>query len=281
MMPDKKGRPMLLKDLVHYDIKKIDPMSNVSDIAKLMRLFKIGSAFVETKGEFIGIVTESDLVRIALAEDVPYDTPVHLLMSAPIIEIDIGKPVIEANHVMYFNGIRHLGISERGKIVGMISVRDLVYYFSTDKKSPLYELGDIIKPLTILAHRNIETIEAGSSVQLAAQRMKEKKIGSLFITEDGRYSGIIAEADLVRKVVGYGLSPSKIPVGVVMNTPIVDIDISRSVQEANEVMSRKKVRHLAVTENGEIVGILSIRDLIGMVSIRDLPRFFQLKNSLV
>ncbi len=272
---------MLLKNLVHYDIKKVDPMRTVVEIARLMRLFKIGSAFVETKGEFIGIVTESDLVRIALSEEIPYDTPAHLLMSAPVIEIDISKSVMEANHIMYFNGIRHLGVSEGGKIVGLISVRDLVHYFSTDKKSPLYELDDIIKPLTILVHRNIETIEAASSVQFAAQRMKEKKIGSLFITEDGQYSGIITEADLVRKVVGYGLAPSKIPVGVVMNTPIVDIDISRSVQEANEVMARKKVRHLAVTEKGEIVGILSIRDLIGMVSIRDLPRFFQLKDSLV
>ncbi len=272
---------MSLADLVHRQIKSVPPTLGISDVARLMRRFKIGSAFVEEHGNFVGIVTESDLVRIALTEGLPYHTPARLVMSAPIIEMNIHQSVLEANHIMHFNGIRHLGISEQGKIVGLISVRDLVHYFSTHEESPLYELGEIIKPLTVLTHREVETLDAAMPVKVAAQRMRDRKIGSLLIVENGHYTGIVTETDLVRKVVGYALDPATVPVGAIMNTPIVDIDISRSALEANELMAQKRVRHLAVTEHGKIVGILSIRDLIGMISIRDLPRFFQLKDSLV
>lgn len=271
---------MSLRELTHRNIKKAPSTTPIIDIARLMQCFKIGSVFLEEGQALTGVVTESDLVRIALTGGVPFNTSVRLIMSSPIIEMDINRSVIEANHIMHFNGIRHLGISEHGRIVGLISVRDLVHYFSTCAESPLHDLGDILKPLSVLTHRDVEAVGSSISVQRAAQKMKERKIGSLFVSEEEHYTGIITEADMVRKVVSYGLDPSKIAVGVIMNTPIVDIDISRSVLEANDIMSQKKVRHLAVTEKGKIVGVLSIRDLIGMISIRDLPRFFQLKDSL-
>ncbi|MBI3803350.1 MAG: CBS domain-containing protein [Nitrospirae bacterium] len=264
---------MSLKELMHSDIKKTEPMTTLVEAARMMRRYKIGSVFVEEEGRYVGIITESDLVRKALTKEVSLETPARSLMHAPLIDIDIGKSPIEANHLMHLNGIRHLAVSEQGKIVGMISVRDLVRHFSMDKKSPVYSMADIVKPLTVLVRRDIQTIEAGATAQAAAIRMDEKKIGSLMITDEGRYVGIVTETDLVRKVIGYGLTASKIPVGVIMNTPVLDIDLSRTIQEANEIMATKGVRHLAVTEGGAIIGILSIRDLIGMISIRDLPRF--------
>ncbi len=265
---------MSLKELTHSDVKKTGPMTTLVETARMMRRYKIGSVFVEEGGRYIGIVTESDLVRKGLTKEVPLETHARSLMHAPLIDIDIEKTPIEANHLMHLNGIRHLAVSEKGKIVGMISVRDLVRHFSLDKKSPLHAMTDIVKPLTVLVHRDIQTVEASATAQEAARRMDEKKIGSLLVTDEGRYVGILTETDLIRKVISYGLTASKIPVGVIMNTPILDIDLSRTIQEANEIMATKGVRHLAVTERGEIIGILSIRDLIGMISIRDLPRFF-------
>ncbi len=264
---------MSLKQLIHREIKKIGPATPIGDAAKMMRHHRIGSLFVEENGNFTGIVTESDLVRKAVTQEIPFDTPARALMNAPLIEIDIDKSVMEANHLMHMNGIRHLAVSEKGKIAGMISVRDLVRHFSSDRESPLHAMGDIMQPLTVLVRREIVTIEASASSRDAAKKMDEKKIGSILVTEDGAYTGIVTESDFVRKVIGYGLSPSNIPVGAIMNTPIVDIDISRSIHEVNEIMATKGVRHLGVTEKGKIIGILSIRDLIGIISIRDFPRF--------
>jgi CBS domain-containing protein len=274
-----KENGMSLKQLIHREIKKIEPTTPISEAAKMMRHHKIGSLFVEENGRFIGIVTESDLVRKAMTQDIPFFTPSRIVMNDPLIEIDINKSAMEANHLMHMNGIRHLAVSEKGKIVGMISVRDLVRHFSSDRESPLNAMSDIIQPLTVLIRREIQTVEASVSSRDAARIMEERKIGSIVVTEDGHYVGIATESDLVRKIIGYGLSPSNIPVGAIMNTPIVDIDISRSIREVNDLMATKEVRHLAVTEKGKIVGILSIRDLIGMISIRDFPRFYSAQKS--
>ena len=64
-------------------------------------------------------------------------------------------------------------------------------------------------------------------------------------------------------------------VGALMNSPLIDIDINRTVHDASERMAENRIRHLAVTENGKVVGVLSIRDLVKMVSIRDRPEFLK------
>ena len=273
---------MSLKKLMHRTIRKTDTETTIGDAARLMRHYKIGSVFIEEGERFVGIVTESTLVRKVLTGDVDYREPVTRIMDAPLISIDAEKSAIEANHLMHFNGIRHLGVSEAGKVVGVISVRDLVRHFSADPDGPLAAMSEVVHPLTVLVHRDIQSIAASASARDAAQKMTEKKIGALMITETisgGRhYVGIITETDLVRKVIGQGLDAAKVQVGTLMTRPVVDIDISRPLEDANALMSEAGVRHLSVSEGGMIVGILSIRDLIGMISLRDLPRFFRQKR---
>ncbi len=265
---------MSLRRLVRRNLKTVTPLMSISDAASLMRQHKIGSVFVEGESKLIGIITETDFVRKAIANDLPFDVTTCLLMSSPLIEIDIEKSVDDANHFMHFNGVRHLAVSEKGQLIGMISVRDLVRYFLEDPAGPLSGMDNIFEPLTVLTHRDVHTIPDTASVREAAQKMEAKKIGSLIVTSDGEMEGIVTETDMVRKVVGYNLSPATLPVGVIMNSPIIDIPLTASLREANRMMATKGVRHLGVSDGGKIIGVLSIRDLIGMISIRDLPRFF-------
>ncbi|MBH0200973.1 MAG: CBS domain-containing protein [Nitrospira sp.] len=58
-----------------------------------------------------------------------------------------------------------------------------------------------------------------------------------------------------------------------MSSPLLSIDVNRTIRDASKVMAEQGVRHLTVTENGKIVGVLSVRDLVKMVSVRDRPRF--------
>jgi CBS domain-containing protein len=265
---------MTLENIIQRNIKKIGPMVSLFDAAREMRLSKIGSLLIEEKASFSGIITESDFVRKAIAGELPFDETACSLISSPIIEIDVKKTVNDANHLMHFNGVRHLAVSEKEKIVGLLSVRDIVRHFLEDPEGPLAEMSNIFEPITILMHRDIQTIEETASVKEAAQKMEAKKVGSLVVTSSGVPLGIVTETDLVRRVVGYNLSSVTLPVGVVMNAPIIDIDKSASLREANKIMASKGIRHLLVTEAGKMIGILSVRDIIGMVSIRDLPRFF-------
>jgi len=78
--------------------------------------------------------------------------------------------------------------------------------------------------------------------------------------------GILTETDLSRKVVAKRLDPVTTMVSSVMTKPILSMDRYMPVKEAEEFMKKKKIRHLAVTEGDEIVGILSLKDLVSCYS---------------
>jgi signal-transduction protein with cAMP-binding, CBS, and nucleotidyltransferase domain len=87
--------------------------------------------------------------------------------------------------------------------------------------------------------------------------------------------GIVTEIDVVRKVIAARLPASSTSVGAVMNYPLIQIDINRTVRDASRLMAEQRIRHLTVTEENKVVGLLSVRDLVKMVSVRDKPRFLR------
>jgi CBS domain-containing protein len=111
------------------------------------------------------------------------------------------------------------------------------------------------------------SIEGGKSVRDLATEMTQKKIGSLLVTKQKKYVGIVTEVDIVRKVVSNVTDPMAITVESIMTSPIITIESDRSVMEANNLMEEKQIRHLPVTRDGEIVGILSVRDLLHPVYV--------------
>ena len=119
----------------------------------------------------------------------------------------------------------------------------------------------------------IETIDGEVPVIQAAQHMARKKVGALLVQQHGEFKGIVTERDLVQKVLSEEKDVNELKVKRVMNHPLIDIDINRTIHDASDLMAEKWIRHLPVTENRKIVGILSVRDLIRMIAVRDRPRF--------
>ena len=121
------------------------------------------------------------------------------------------------------------------------------------------EIGDyMISPIL--------SIDLESSVQETAQFMMAHNIGSVLVKEFEEYVGIVTETDLTRKVLGKGLNAESTPVSEIMTSPILSLDCYLPVEEANRFMHKNKIRHLAVTEEEKIVGILSVKDLVSYFS---------------
>lgn len=116
--------------------------------------------------------------------------------------------------------------------------------------------------LNMFVNRNIVSIDQKATLQAAARLMRDKKIGSLLVIRDGEYVGIFSESDAMRKAVADGISPDKVTVEPLMSSPIITLDIQSSPENANDLMKEKGIRHIAVTEYGKIVGIISVRDLL-------------------
>lgn len=117
-------------------------------------------------------------------------------------------------------------------------------------------------PLALLMNRDIQQISPKATLREAARQMRDKRVGSLIIGEGEKQIGIISEADFVRKAIAEGLNPDTTPVESILSKPIITIDIDKTAKEANDLMATKAVRHLAVTDKGKIVGVISVRDLV-------------------
>lgn len=134
-------------------------------------------------------------------------------------------------------------------------IKHETHHFSKEHESHLEETGDYMTS-------PVFSIDAKSFVRDAAQIMLTKHIGSVFVKENNKFVGIITENDLSSKVVAEGLDPETTKVTRIMTEPIVTLDCMEHVEKSNQVMAQKKIRHLGVTKNGEIVGVLSVRDLV-------------------
>ncbi len=91
--------------------------------------------------------------------------------------------------------------------------------------------------------------------------MKEKEIGSLLVEGCQGYVGILAERDLVYRLVREGLDPKTTTLSSIMEESILSIDQDASTSDASFLMKEYNISHLTVTADDKIAGILSLRDL--------------------
>ncbi|MBL7021439.1 MAG: CBS domain-containing protein [Nitrospinaceae bacterium] len=106
------------------------------------------------------------------------------------------------------------------------------------------------------------SVDSESSVQEAANYMSENDIGSVLISKLGEFVGMVTETNLARKVLGKALNAKTTTVSSIMSSPLLSLDRYLPVEEANQFMHKNKIRHLVVTEEDKVVGILSIKDLV-------------------
>jgi CBS domain-containing protein len=118
------------------------------------------------------------------------------------------------------------------------------------------------RPLAVMMNRTVRTIQAEATLLEAAALMRELRVGALMVEEEGRLVGVVSETDLVRKGIAEGRDARQEKIRAIMSSPIITIDIDRPAGDASDLMSEKGIRHLAVTDGGKIVGVISVRDLL-------------------
>jgi len=106
------------------------------------------------------------------------------------------------------------------------------------------------------------TVSPNSSVLDALKIMAEKNIGSVMVTENGQYLGIMTERDYSRKVILNGKSSTDTHVSEIMSDNLPRVSPQDSIDFCMELMSDKNIRYLPVFENNKLMGIVSINDLV-------------------
>ena len=110
------------------------------------------------------------------------------------------------------------------------------------------------------------TIERDTDAQTAARIMRDRGIGSLFVTNGKEIIGILTDTDMVRRVVAVGADTHKTTAEQIMSAPILTIEENKTVLDANDMMAQTHIRHLGVTHDGKLVGMISVRDILVLLT---------------
>lgn len=109
---------------------------------------------------------------------------------------------------------------------------------------------------------DIFSVEAGQPVREAIAILAGKRIGALPVMQDGSIVGIFSERDVIYRMADEGIACLDKLVAQVMTAPPITVDKSAKIDEALGLMTRRRIRHLPVLDNGAFVGFVSIGDLV-------------------
>lgn len=127
------------------------------------------------------------------------------------------------------------------------------------------EIQPIMKKVANILTRkgsSVVAIDGGTTVLDALRLMSDKNIGSVVITENGEYAGLLTERDYARKVILRGKSSLETQVREIMSTGLPRILPDNSVETCMHIMSESNIRYLPVFQADNLVGIISISDVV-------------------
>jgi CBS domain-containing protein len=148
---------MLIGDIMHTDVKTASADDTFADVAKTMRSNGISSVVVLEGRKLAGIVTERDIVNLVAAGGDPHSVRVaHGMTRRDIETVSPKTDISEAAELMVSRNIRHLPVVDRGRVAGIISIRDLTRW-AAEELAGGHEMPDIA--------RSHKALQAASELQ--------------------------------------------------------------------------------------------------------------------
>jgi CBS domain-containing protein len=112
--------------------------------------------------------------------------------------------------------------------------------------------------------RDVVTLDAGAPIRDAARLMSDRKIGSVAVRENGKLAGLVTERDLVLTVLARAGNANQ-PLREAMRPGIPRISADATEVECASMMRDHATRHLLVEDGGQVVGLVSMRDIIQLM----------------
>ena len=119
-----------------------------------------------------------------------------------------------------------------------------------------------VRQLLATKGNDVWTMSPETKVLEALELMAEKNIGAILVLTEGQLWGVMSERDYARKIVLEGKSSSSTPVSEIMTRPVLVVHPDQTIDKCMALMTDKRLRHLPVVENDQLVGMVSIGDVV-------------------
>ncbi|HZJ52317.1 MAG TPA: CBS domain-containing protein [Actinomycetota bacterium] len=261
---------MEIATLINRSVVSLEPSRSLRLAAERMAEHGVGSIVVASEGEAPGIFTERDLLFALAGEADPNTSAIESYMTKNAFTLAPSVDAVQAATRMHGEGFRHLiVINDDHTVAGVLSVRDLLGAVleqiseknigedsndeDAEKATRVRRVGDCMIP-------DVISVSLKTNLDKAAQAMMERRVGAAIVMDHDRVAGIVTERDLMRAVAN-GLVPWTTPVGDCMTRKPRTITPFTTAGAALSLMMAHGFRHLPVMEDGELVGIVSMRAL--------------------
>ena len=116
--------------------------------------------------------------------------------------------------------------------------------------------------------RNVELVQPNDSLVLAAQKMRDRDIGFLPVSEGGELIGVVTDRDIAVRAIAGGMNPDSILGRELVTSPVVYCFEDQNVEDAARLMSQNQIRRLVILDrnNNQTVGVVSLGDLSSILN---------------
>lgn len=236
---------------------------------------KVGTLLVLRGKSLRGVFSERDVIRRVYAAGVDVKTtPIDAVMTSKVSTVRRHEDSLRCLALLRKYKCRSLPVIKWwNTALGVVSIIDVLMDLTTALQAEKDEYERMATAETqlhfapypkqnllrdLVRQQQLKTLRPQQSAREAVDMMAQFNIGSILVMEQGQLAGIISERDVLFKIAARGHVPNQVRLADIMTQTVTCIDASTSNAECLATMKRIGCRHLPVSENGDIVGVVSI-----------------------
>jgi len=247
-------------DIMTEDVTTVCPGSSLVSAAKIMSDKNISCIIVSDNGDLSGIITETDLLKRAVADSTDFrKMKVEHIMSSPVRSVPCNLSVLEAGRIMEAENIRRLVILDEERLAGIITQTDIVRFLTS------YGMW---KNVSELMTSDVAVIAGSATVREAAEVMASRDISCLVALDNDDVVGIFTERDLLKRVIALKRNPAQTILKNVMSSPVMSVPSNYSIPSASKMMEKMKIRRLLVMDDSTLLGVVTQTDILKAIKGR-------------